>query len=212
MLSLADEKVKKYGNRHIQCCGSGSGPRRAKMTQKNSEVNKFHLLKCWMFSHFEGWRLLLRLGLDVFEGLGIRKLQYLIKKRSQKFSAIFFQFLVRSGSLDHRSGFTWNAGSVSRSRFNESGSTTLVLSTPFRYVTISSVLLTSVEPVRAVWQPARWLSGGQLSLRRQRLTHICRCDRKFANLVPVVSQGLNKHLFFPFHKASGNSPSFCVRF
>ncbi len=34
------------------------------------------------------------------------------------------------------------------------------------------LLLSSVESVRAVWQPARWLSGGQLSLRRQRLTHV----------------------------------------
>ncbi len=50
---------------------------------------------------------------------------------------------------------------------------TTVRHTYFRYVlTISPLLLTSVEPVRAVWQPARWLSGGQLSLRRQCFTHV----------------------------------------
>jgi hypothetical protein len=37
---------------------SGCGSRRAKMTQKNiKQLNKFHLLKCGMFS-FEGSRLL----------------------------------------------------------------------------------------------------------------------------------------------------------
>ncbi len=29
---------------------SGSGSRRAKMTQKSGKINKFHVLKCWMFS------------------------------------------------------------------------------------------------------------------------------------------------------------------
>jgi hypothetical protein len=42
-----------------QCCGSGSGSRRAKMTHRKIEkVLKFHFWKCWMFS-LEGWRLLL---------------------------------------------------------------------------------------------------------------------------------------------------------
>jgi hypothetical protein len=46
--------------------------------------------------------------------------------------------------------------------------------TYFRYVlTISACsLLSSVRPVRAVWQPARWLSVGQLSLQRKCVTHI----------------------------------------
>jgi hypothetical protein len=34
---------------------SGSGYKRAKMTQKKGKADKLHLLKCWMFS-FEGGR------------------------------------------------------------------------------------------------------------------------------------------------------------
>ncbi len=72
-------------------------------------------------------------SLDVLYGsLEISKLQFLIKKRFKKFSAVFFclQCLVikpwiRIGS---RSGFTWNVGSwsVSGSRGYESGFTTLL--------------------------------------------------------------------------------------
>jgi hypothetical protein len=64
-----------------RCCKSGS--RRAKMTQKIETVIKFHLLKYWMFS-FESWRLLL------YEGLGISKLEFLIKKRCKKFQLYYF--------------------------------------------------------------------------------------------------------------------------
>ncbi len=178
----------------IQCCGSGFGFRRAKMTQKNRKVKKFHLLKCRMFSS-EGWMLLL-------EGIGIRKLQFFKKNFQQYFFPILGHQNPGSG-LGIGSGFTWTS-------FN--GSTTLVLSNPFCYVTIaveqcrthscclatctvaqwwpaipsttaphtyfryvltiSHMMLSSVESVRAIWQPARWLSGGQLSLQRQRLTHI----------------------------------------
>ncbi len=58
---------------------SRSGSRRTKMT-------KFHVLKCWMFSlRTEGFSC----SLDVlYRGLGISKLQFLIKKYH------FFQFLV----------------------------------------------------------------------------------------------------------------------
>ncbi len=56
-----------------------------------------------MFS-FEGWRLLLKLW-----GLGISKLQMLIKKRKKKFHLHFFQFFGHqnpgSGSVFNESGF-----------------------------------------------------------------------------------------------------------
>jgi hypothetical protein len=72
-----------------QCCGSVSGSRRAKMTHK--KVNKFHFLKYWMFS-FEGFPCSLDL---LYGGLGISKLQFLIKKRYlKKFQ--FFSFIFCS--------------------------------------------------------------------------------------------------------------------
>jgi hypothetical protein len=73
---------------------SGSGSRRAKMTHKSrKKLAKVHVLSV-------GWRLLRAEGffcnLDIlYEGLGIGKLQFLIKKKFNFFSAvIFFQFLV----------------------------------------------------------------------------------------------------------------------
>ncbi len=54
--------------------GSGYGSRRAKITHKNrKKVNKFHYLKCWMFS-FEGWRLF-SCSLDVlYRGVIVKKI------------------------------------------------------------------------------------------------------------------------------------------
>jgi hypothetical protein len=92
-----------------QCCGSGSvdwiriqwGPwvpvriRIRIKEEKNGQekyktVNKFQLLKCWMFS-VEGRRLLLYRSLDVlYGGLGIGKLQFSIKIIFKYFSGCEF--------------------------------------------------------------------------------------------------------------------------
>jgi hypothetical protein len=69
-----------------QYCGSGfgfnGGPgseiEEVKNDLKRKTVNKFHLLKSWMFLRAEGFSC----SLDViYEGLGISKLQFLINKR-----------------------------------------------------------------------------------------------------------------------------------
>jgi hypothetical protein len=54
------------------------GSRGTKMTRKDrKKVKKFHVVKCWMFSFDEGFSC----SLDVlYGGLGISKLQFLIKK------------------------------------------------------------------------------------------------------------------------------------
>ncbi len=71
--------------------------------------------------------------LDVlYGGLGINKLQFLIRNRKKKMLALFFSqifviktlILIRSGSVSV-SRFSWDAGSGSVSGFYESGSTTL---------------------------------------------------------------------------------------
>jgi hypothetical protein len=77
--------------------GSGSGSRRIIMTHKNSK-KKFHVLKCWMFS-FDLRAACFSCSLaDLCGGLGISKLQFLIKN-SQFFSTeIFFSKpLIRNG-------------------------------------------------------------------------------------------------------------------
>jgi hypothetical protein len=94
-----------------------------------------------MFSSV-GWPLLRTEGfsynLDIlYGGLGIGKLQFLIKKNNKKFSAvIFFQFLVikaldpywiRIRNPDPYWSPTSNSGSGPGSGKNEYGSTTLVL-------------------------------------------------------------------------------------
>jgi hypothetical protein len=67
----------------------------------------------------------------LFGGLGIRKLQFLIKKIETKFPAIFFSILGHQ-TLDpdpeSRSAIRKNAGSgyVSRSALNQCGSETLI--------------------------------------------------------------------------------------
>jgi hypothetical protein len=75
---------------------SESGPRRAKMTHKSrKKLVKVHVLKCWII----GWPLLRAedffYNLDIlYGGLGIGKLQFLIKKEKKISVVIFFQFLV----------------------------------------------------------------------------------------------------------------------
>jgi hypothetical protein len=99
-----------------QCCGSGSGldrdPGRQKWHTKIENVNKINFLCA-------GCTLLRTpCNLYVLQGvLGIRKLQFLIKKRClNKFSAVFFSIFCHqnpgsgSGSVSW-SGFTWNTGS-----------------------------------------------------------------------------------------------------
>jgi hypothetical protein len=102
--------------------GSKSGSRTAKMAQKNRNLycNKFHLVKCWMFSlRVKGFSC----SLDVlYGGLGINKFQFLIKKRKQtNFVCIFFNLHSSQPSLDpYQDPDTFDV-----SEFNESGSTTL---------------------------------------------------------------------------------------
>jgi hypothetical protein len=62
---------------------SGSGSKRAKITQKIEKIKK---ISC--FEVLESWRLLLFCNLDVlYGGLGIGKLQFLIQKKLNFFSA-----------------------------------------------------------------------------------------------------------------------------
>ncbi len=91
------------------CFGSGSNPDSIRSVEPDPEpdtdpdperqhypqifkkVKKCHVLKCWMFS-FEGEGV--SCSLDVlYGGLGISKLQFMIKKIFKKFPAvIFFNF------------------------------------------------------------------------------------------------------------------------
>ncbi len=61
--------------------GSRSGSRRAKTTHRNrkKEKEKFHVLKCWMFS-VEGWRRLLCSLNVITGGTGLSKFQFLVNK------------------------------------------------------------------------------------------------------------------------------------
>ncbi len=98
-----------------QCCGSGSGlksgSRRAKMTPKNN----VHLWSGNVL--FGGWGFSCNLDL-LYEGLGISRLQLLIKKIKFSFNSWSWTPWIRIRSV---SRFTWNAGSGSG--FKESGST-----------------------------------------------------------------------------------------
>jgi hypothetical protein len=76
----------RIGSVFNQVSGSGSGSRRAKMTPKLEKVKKFPVLKCWMFS-FEGFSCSLNV---LYEGIGIHKLQYLIKEVFSKFLVVNF--------------------------------------------------------------------------------------------------------------------------
>jgi hypothetical protein len=89
-----------------------------KLPTKIEKVKNFNVLKCWMFS-FEG-------------GLGISKLQFLIKKNIlKKFSAVnFFNFWSSKPWTWNWTGFgsALGSGSVSGSALNQSGSTILLRS------------------------------------------------------------------------------------
>jgi hypothetical protein len=78
MASLFKKEIQKEAVLWIRI---GSGSRRANTPVKYKTVIEFHLLKYWI----------LYSSLDVlYEGLGICKLQFLIKKENKKLSAIFF--------------------------------------------------------------------------------------------------------------------------
>jgi hypothetical protein len=90
-------------------CGSGSGSRRAKMTHKNRKKSRI-----LMFLSTTGCSLLraegfsCRLGV-LYRGLGISKLQFLIKEKEIKFPAKIFFSILGPQTLDpdpgSRSGF-----------------------------------------------------------------------------------------------------------
>jgi hypothetical protein len=74
-----------------RCCESGS--RRAKSTHKNrKKINKFHFLKCWI-SLLRTENFFCSLNV-LYGGLGIIKLQFLIKKDMIKNSKCIFKFFV----------------------------------------------------------------------------------------------------------------------
>ncbi len=128
----------------VQCCGSGSvsgldpdsmrfldpdpNPKGQKNWHTKIEKNLINLIfwsaRCSVL-RAEGFSC----SFDaLYAGLGISKLQFLIKKDTTTFQLYFFlPFLVIKPWIRIRSGFTWNAGSGSVSGYNESASTTLVL-------------------------------------------------------------------------------------
>ncbi len=83
-------KVHIFWNDPHSNCGSGSGSRRAKITHKNRKKSRiFMFLSTWCL-RAQGFSC--SLGV-LYGGLGISKLQFLIKKIEIKFPAInFFQF------------------------------------------------------------------------------------------------------------------------
>ncbi len=92
----------------LTCSRTKPGSKRAKIAQKIENSYWIHLLKCWIIS-FEGWKVF-SYSLDIlYGGLGISKLQFLVKKSKEKISAVFF-----SSIFGHQ-----NPGSISGSRFNK---------------------------------------------------------------------------------------------
>jgi hypothetical protein len=86
---------------------SGSGSRRAKMTHKSrKKLVKVHVLKCWMAS-FRAEDFFYNLDI-LYGGLGIGKLQFLIKKK--KISVVIFFSIFGHLSPWIRIGF--GSGSV----------------------------------------------------------------------------------------------------
>ncbi len=69
---------------------TGSESRRAKITHKKcKKVNSFQFFKCWMF-----FFAVFSCSLEVhYGGLGIRNMQFLIKKEIKKFQLYFFSLV-----------------------------------------------------------------------------------------------------------------------
>jgi hypothetical protein len=75
----------------------GSGSRRAKKTHNRKK--SFHFLKCWGCSLWRAGGF--SCSLDVlYGGLGISKLQFLIKKEEKKFQLYFFLQILVIKTLD----------------------------------------------------------------------------------------------------------------
>ena len=82
----------------IQIADPDPDPGGQKWPTKIEKSPEFHVFKYWMFS-FEGWGFSCSLG-DLYGGLGISKLQFLIKKKNnKKFSAVNFFYNFWSSKL-----------------------------------------------------------------------------------------------------------------
>ncbi len=79
------------------------------------------------------------------------------QKSFWKFSAVFFSWFFGHQNPGSRSGFTWNAGSVSGSGFNETGSTTLIYSLAQKCISkvqcmcLHSVHIEEAWPLNKAW-------------------------------------------------------------
>ncbi len=112
----------------IQIADPDPDPGGQKWPTKIEKSPEFHVFKYWMFS-FEGWGFSCSLG-DLYGGLGISKLQFLIKKIEIKFPAINFFSILGHQTLDPDPGSAIRknagSGSVSGSALNQCGSETLL--------------------------------------------------------------------------------------
>ncbi len=107
-----------HGSALIWAVGSGSGSRRGKMIQKNRKKDRIFIFWSVGCSLLRAEGFSCSLGV-LYGGLGISKLQFLIKKIKIKFLVVN----PESGSAIRKNA---GSGSVSGSALNQCGSETLV--------------------------------------------------------------------------------------